>query len=343
MSQPESNGKGMKWMMAAMVACCAIPIAIWVTLGGSLGFWVGRSNQQPFNQPSADQTTNSSTVQSVVAKPSVSLTPAGNWRVDNHVHGLGVNSANPQVVYVASHNGLLQRSEDGKWYWMGKQRADYMGFTADPNNPNRFYSSGHPPTGGNLGFQMSDSQGEDWKQISMPGVDFHALAIAPSNSATFYGYPASGAEGLHVSTDGGKTWKRSRMEGLGDHPFNLVVDPQNADQVYAVTQSGLYESHDHGERWTLLPTTQNEPIVGLALQKEGDKTIMYGFRASQASTGIYRSLDDGKTWEKWSDGTDGLILYLAISPQNSQVFYAVNQDNAIFQSQDGGKTWKVLS
>jgi photosystem II stability/assembly factor-like uncharacterized protein len=343
MSQPESNGQGMKWMMAAMVVCCAIPIALFLALGGGLGFWAGRSSQQSPEQPSTEQTKNPSNVQSVAAKGSVSLTPAGNWRTDNHVHGLGVNSANPQIIYVASHNGLLQRSEDGKWDWMGKQRADYMGFTADPTNSKRFYSSGHPSTGGNLGFQVSDSQGEDWKQISMPGVDFHALAIAPSNPAIFYGYPASGAEGLHVSTDGGKTWKRTRMEGLGNHPFNLVVDPQNADRVYAVTQSGLYESRDRGERWTLLPSTQDAPIVGLALQTEGDKTTMYGYRAAQSAAGIYRSLDEGKTWEKWGNGTDGLILYLAIAPRNSQVFYAINQDNTVFQSQDSGKTWKVLS
>lgn len=343
MSQPESNNQGMKWMMAALVACCAIPIGIALFLGGGLGLFFSRSTQQSTAPTIVSPSKNSSQSSLTATKATVSLQPAGNWQVNNHVHGLAVNPTKPKMIYVATHNGLLQRSEAGQWFWMGKQRADYMGFTADPTNENRFYSSGHPPTGGNLGFQISDSQGEDWKQISMPDVDFHALAIAPSNPAIFYGYPASGAEGLHVSIDGGKTWKPTRMDGLKDHPFNLVVDPQNADRVYAVTQSGLFESRDRGERWTLLPTTQDAPVVGFAMQKEDTKTIMYGYRASQSAPGIFRSKDEGKTWENWGTGTKGLILYLAIAPSNSQVFYAVNQNNTVFQSQDGGKTWKKLS
>jgi len=180
--------------------------------------------------------------------------PAKGWQTNNHVHGLAVDPSNPNILYIATHNGLVQRSEAGQWLWMQpeNERADYMGFTADPTQPHRFYASGHPHTGGNLGFQVTEDQAKSWQQLSMPGVDFHALAIAPSNPAIFYGYPASGAEGLHVSVDG------------------------------------------------------------------------------------------GKTWEKWGDGITGLVLYLAITPRNPQVFYAVNQSNAVFQSQDGGKTWKEL-
>mgnify|MGYP002789639078 CR=1 FL=1 len=270
--------------------------------------------------------------------------PAKGWQTNNHVHGLAVDPSNPNILYIATHNGLVQRSEAGQWLWMQpeNERADYMGFTADPTQPHRFYASGHPHTGGNLGFQVTEDQAKSWQQLSMPGVDFHALAIAPSNPAIFYGYPVSGAEGLHVSVDGGKTWKPSRMDGLTDHPFNLVVHPQNANHVYAITQSGLYESRNRSERWTLLPTTQDAPVVGFALKKEGTKTIMYGYRASQSVPGIYRSKDEGKTWEKWGDGITGLVIYLAITPRNPQVFYAVNQSNAVFQSQDGGKTWKEL-
>lgn len=269
---------------------------------------------------------------------------AKDWQVNNHVHGLAVNPSNPNILYIATHNGLVQRSETGQWLWMQpeKERADYMGFTADPSSPYRFYASGHPHTGGNLGFQVTEDQAKSWKQLSMPGVDFHALAIAPSNPAMFYGYPASGAEGLQISTDGGNSWKSTRMERLEDHPFNLVVDPKNADHVYAVTRSGLYESRDRGERWTLLPATQNAPVVGLALQTEVNKTVVYAYQASESAPGIYRSLDEGKTWEKWGVGTSGLILYLAIAPSNPQLFYAVNQNNVVFQSQDGGKNWKEL-
>jgi photosystem II stability/assembly factor-like uncharacterized protein len=255
-----------------------------------------------------------------------------------------VNPDNPKVLYVATHNGLVKRSETGEWFWMEpeKERADYMGFTTHPTDSKRFYASGHPHTGGNLGFQVTENLGQDWKQISMPGVDFHAMAVAPSNPNVFYAWPASGAQGFHTSTDGGKTWIKPRMVGLEATPFSLAVDPRNPSRVFATTRAGLYESTNSGNDWTLVPNTQDAPVVGLALLKEGDSTVMVGYRLLKSAPGLYHSADGGKTWEQLGTGTQGTILYLAIAPSNPQTFYAVNENNAIFQSQDGGKTWKEL-
>jgi len=132
------------------------------------------------------------------------------------------------------------------------------------------------------------------------------------------------------------------MVGLGDAPFSLTVDPQNPNYVFATTRSGLYESTDGGDNWTLVPNNQNAPIVGLALLKQGNRTVMIGYRVLQSAPGLYRSADNGKTWQPLGSGTNGTILYLAIAPSNPQVLYAVNENNAVFQSQDSGKTWKEL-
>jgi photosystem II stability/assembly factor-like uncharacterized protein len=341
MSQPEPKDHRMKWMRLAMIACCAVPIAISLFLGGGLGLFLGRSSQQPTSNQPTDASTPQPKLQQTAVN--VSLSPAANWQANNHVHGLAVNPNNPKIIYVASHNGLLQRSETGEWFWMGKQRADYMGFTAEPTNSNRFYSSGHPHTGGNLGFQISENQGEDWQQISLPGVDFHALAIAPSNPNIFYGFPASGAQGLHFSQDGGKTWTKPRMVGLNDTPFDLAVDPNNPTHVFATTRSGIYESTNSGDEWKLVPNTQNAPVIALTLLKQGNSTVMYGYRFLESAPGIYCSNDGGKTWEKLLTETEGVVVKLAISPSNSQNLYAVNENNSVFQSQDGGKTWQKLS
>jgi len=55
----DSNMSGMKMMMAMMIACCAIPIAIIFFTGGSLGWWLGRSNQQTTNPQPTSQPSNS--------------------------------------------------------------------------------------------------------------------------------------------------------------------------------------------------------------------------------------------------------------------------------------------
>lgn len=122
-----------------------------------------------------------------------------------------------------------------------------------------------------------------------------------------------------------------------------MIDPANSDRAYAITRLGLYETVNQGDSWQILPATSTAPIIGLALVKESDRTVMYGYQASESKNGIYRSVDGGKSWQEWGTGTQGLVLYIAVAPSNPQIFYAVNKQNTIFQSQDGGKTWKTLT
>jgi flagellar basal body-associated protein FliL len=50
----DSNDSGMKMMMGMMILCCAIPLIIFVLAGGGLGFWFGRSTNQPVSpQPTS--------------------------------------------------------------------------------------------------------------------------------------------------------------------------------------------------------------------------------------------------------------------------------------------------
>ena len=285
---------------------------------------------------------------SIASNSPVTLTKAPeNWRENNHIHGLAVHPENPKILWVATHNGRLQRSSTGEWFWVGKERADYMGFTVDPTETQRFYASGHPPTGGNLGFQVSENQGQDWQIISMPGVDFHALAIAsgehPQGENILYGWAVSGKKGLFTSKDGGKTWTPKKAEGLKDVPIELVGYPRQPNRVYGATRGGLYESTNGGDDWTLVPNTHDDPVIAIALVEESaDRTVMYGYRFLKSAPGLYRSLDSGKTWEPLGTGTQGIILKLAIPISNPQIIFAANEKNLIFQSQDGGKTWKEV-
>lgn len=291
------------------------------------------------SETEAIATTSPTPAVSVTPEIAIALTPApANWRDDTHIHGLGVSPDNPNVLYVATHHGLLQRSETGQWAWVGDERNDLMGFTVHPTEGDRFYSSGHPPTGGNLGFRVSEDKGQTWKFLSMEGMDFHAMAIAPSNPEVLYGFTGN----FLASQDGGTTWKTIEPNGLAAPPFGLAIDPSNPNHVYATTQAGVYESTNGGQNWAVMPGTQEVPLLGLTLAKAGETTTLYAYRFSKDDSGFYRSTNQGQTWTKLAANLDGIVMYTAVAPTQPQTLYIATEHNNIFQSTDGGETWKQL-
>ncbi|MGK7872297.1 MAG: F510_1955 family glycosylhydrolase [Xenococcaceae cyanobacterium] len=305
--------------------------------------------EEPPPKPVATETNVQPTEEAKVSQtPQVTLTAApSNWREKNHIHSIKVAPHNPNHLYVATHHGILLRNDEGEWFQVGTNRSDFMSFVAHPTDDRRFYGSGHPPTGGNMGFIFTEDGGENWLQKSLPGVDFHALAIAPSNPDIFYGWVASSTKGEHGllwSSDGGKSWQEQKARGLREHPFGLAVAPHNSAHLFATTRGGVYESNDAGNTWTIIPSTKKAPIAGLVLVAENDKTIMYGYQVlNRNQGGIVRSQDNGKTWSAMGTEPTGIIFHLTHAPSHPQILYAANDKNIIFQSLDGGKSWKELN
>ena len=95
------------------------------------------------------------------------------WR---HVHGLGLDPADHDILYIATHGDFYHSIGDGPPVKVDKIRADYMAFNAPPVSGIPLYASGHPSTGGNTGLIKSDDGGITWESVSKvlePPVDFH--------------------------------------------------------------------------------------------------------------------------------------------------------------------------
>ncbi len=152
--------------------------------------------------------------------------------------------------------------------------------------------------------------------------------------------------GILKSTDSGQSWTLVNNATFPPSAriAKVVVDPTNADRVYAVVRAirtgndsafgGFYFSTDGGINWTRTFETTG---LDLALSSTDFRTLYMG-----GGRGLYRSIDGGLRWARLFETGPGQT-YVAIAPNDPRTIYASLKDNAtglrMLVSNDGGVTW----
>jgi photosystem II stability/assembly factor-like uncharacterized protein len=177
----------------------------------------------------------------------------------------------------------------------------------------------------------------------------------PRNSVSF-------GDGVYQSTDGGKTWKNKGLE-KSFQIGKIVIHPKDPSTVYVAAlgrlygpseQRGLYKTTDGGNSWQrvwyldnmtgaldLVMCPSNPDIMLLASWQRqrdafdsfvGDAKIpsaadMYAPAVSHGpGSGVYKSMDGGKTWTKLTHGLPSAHLGrigLDWHRQNSNLVFAI--------------------
>ena len=139
---------------------------------------------------------------------------------------------------------------------------------------------------------------------------------------------------------------------------DIEGDPQNPAHFYAAYASGgLWESKSNGISFESLFDHEASMTIGdIAVDWNHGGTIWVGSgennssRSSYSGTGIYKSTDNGKTWQ-WSGLAESHhIGRIVLHPQNPEVLwvaalghlYSNNPERGVFKTTDGGKTWKKV-
>lgn len=250
----------------------------------------------------------------------------------SHGHGLAVDPNDANKLYVATHYGLLLLKDEKELYQVGNKRDDYMGFSPHPTDSNVFFSSGHPATGGNIGFQKSDDSGFTWKKISngLNGpVDFHAMAVSPVDPNVVYGWYRGD---LQKSLDGAASWKKYRT----DFPIvHLAADTKDAQTLYASSPQGFFKSTDGGVTWQQL----FNGFAATSAVNPNDQSIL----SVSEKYGLARSTDGGTMWTTIPERFNGETpLYISHYRQNPDIVYLLTEKNSVYKSTDGGNTWQKL-
>lgn len=202
-----------------------------------------------------------------------------------HVHGLGVNSADG-LLYAATHFGVFAVAEDGTATRVSSAQ-DTMGFTVI--GPDTFLGSGHPDFSEDdeplLGLIESTDAGRTWEPLSLRGqADFHALRAAHGK---VWGYDST--SGTLMSTADRRTW-----EGLSRLPLrDFAVSPADPGVLLATAEQGPVRSTDGGRTWQ--PVEGAPPLVVLAWPRQD---VLHG---ADTSGGVHLSADGGATWSRQGD------------------------------------------
>jgi len=139
---------------------------------------------------------------------------------------------------------------------------------------------------------------------------------------------------------------------------DLAVHPADPSIFYAAYASGgLWKTENHGTSFEPIFDGEQVMTIGDIAVNWESNTIYLGSgeanssRSSYAGNGVYKSVDDGKTWEHLGLDETHHISRIIIDPQNSETIYVAalghlyspNPERGIYKSEDGGATWeKVL-
>ena len=148
-----------------------------------------------------------------------------------------------------------------------------------------------------------------------------------------------------------------RMQG---GKIESIWCPKNRKStLYVGVGSGnLWKSVNQGTTWEPIFESESTFAISVVTASEKDPNLVWVgtgerhmARSSFAGTGVFKSVDGGKTWQNMGLHDSHHIANVVIDPQNPDVVYVAalghqytyNEERGLFKTTDGGKTWqKVL-
>lgn len=185
-----------------------------------------------------------------------------------------------------------------------------------------------------LGLFQSHDDGKNWTRISTctDGTDLSDVrSIVPISEHTLI---AGGGGGVFRSDDYGKTWgrmNRGLVEGSGSNIQSLTVNGHGT--IFAATYDGILQWDKAGE-WTARGL-KGISLNALAISLKG--TLLVG----SGGNGIYRSTNDGATWEQVSV-VPGRVWVTNMAADSKGYLYAGIAEHGIYRSEDDGISWNRM-
>ncbi len=280
-----------------------------------------------------------------------------------------------------------------------RQGGRFVDFAVVESDSRIFYAA--TATGG---LYKTESHGISFASVfdNQPVASLGAVAVSASNPGIVYVGTGEGnnsrssywGNGVYVSRDAGRTWTHA---GLTDshHIGRILVHPTDPNTAYVAAlghlysenqERGLFKTTDGGRTWTKSLALKSEGkdvgVVDVAMDPKNPSTLYaaayekvrrpWTFGEGGPGSGLYKSVDAGKTWTRLAGGLPAGVLGrigVAVSRQDPNTVYAivenVNQTGVdpdtlrrklaegfgsegggqaqLYRSDDAGRTWRQVA
>jgi hypothetical protein len=269
-------------------------------------------------------------------------------------------------------DGVYKSTDGGKtWTNVGLRDSQSIGrILVHPKNPDNVWVAavGHLfGPNAERGLYMTNDGGKTWTKSLYINQDVGAtdLAMDPTNPnnlivsmyerrRTNWGFVGGGpGSGIHMSSDGGKTWRRLSGNGLPNGTMGRIAfdwGRSNPNVIYAQIEVAADK-----EKPTTTTANPDQPEPGRGGRAGGAGAGRGGGGGGGGQgrgggqqppnpqlSGIWRSMDKGKTWTFMSNQNQRPMYFsqIRVDPNNHEVVYVGGVNPA--KSIDGGKTFTGL-
>lgn len=267
---------------------------------------------------------------------------------------------------------------DLQWRLVGPLRAGWGTCASGvPGEPETFYFGA-----ADGGVWKTRDAGRTWNPLfqDQDSASIGDLGVARGNPKILYvgtgqvttRWDVVSGTGVYRSNDGGQTWER---RGLAEtrHIGRLWIDPRNPDVVLVAAlghifgpnpERGVFRTEDGGKSWRkVLFVNEDSGAVDLAVDSMAPDTVFastwqmrhYPWQAYFTpgvgpGSGIFKSLDGGRTWTRLTDGLPtvplGRIGLAAAPGSGGQRVYATidaGKESGVYRTDDGGAHWRRVN
>lgn len=248
-----------------------------------------------------------------------------------NVESLAIDPRLSDRIYVGTWRQAWRTDDGGKtWKHIEKGMVldtDIFAINLDAKNPDNIWIA-------TCGWVYnSPDRGDNWTRYrdGFNNRRIHAVEYDPSNPSCIY---AGSVGGLYRTADSGKSWQLISDENLVVNA--IAIHPERPHRIILGTEGdGIYLSQDQGKSFARSNRgLYNVKVTALVPDGRVPNRLYAAVMSGGAASGVYRSLDGGRNWDRLNRTPLPEVLSL-VQQDNLDMRFVAGTERGFFWSRDG--------